>query len=127
MILPSDPSSEDRLRARMAAFDADFQQRVLEYRKAPDRALLARIVEDVIAHHAGAETLATGRAEKGEAVLLIEDLGFDSLALVDLSFQAEEFVDVLIQIEDFAAIKTLADLQAFMQRKAFPPAAESHS
>jgi acyl carrier protein len=120
MTSPSEKTPEDRLREKLAAFDAGFQADVLEYQKVPKPETLARIVRGVIAHHAGADALAAKTAEKGEGVLLIEDLGFDSLALVDLSFQAEEFVGIVIQIEDFAAIKTLGDLQAFLRRKAFP-------
>lgn len=118
-----DKSPEDRLRDKLAAFNPDFQRLVIEYQKAPSPDSLARIIRGVIAHHVGEEVLTEKSAGKGDAVLLIEDLGFDSLALVDLSFQGEEFVGVVIQIEDFASIKTLGDLLAFMQRKAFPPAA----
>jgi acyl carrier protein len=112
---------EERLREKLAAFDPDFQQTVINYQKASTPDGLAQIVLGVLAHHAG-DTLAEKQAEKGDGVLLIEDLGFDSLALVEISFQAEEFVGIVIQIEDFAGIKTLGDLQGFLRAKAFPAA-----
>jgi acyl carrier protein len=115
-------SPQERLREKLSAFPPDFQQTVFDYQKTPTPEALEQIVLGVIAHNAG-DALLTKRAEKGDAVLLIEDLGFDSLALVELSFQAEEFVGIIIQIEDFAGIKTLADLQGFLRAKAFPASA----
>ncbi len=116
-----DKTPEQRLREKLEAFPPDFQERVLHYKTKPTPEDLAAIVQGVIAYHGG-ETFTTKFAEKGGAVLIVEDLGFDSLTLVDISFQAEEFVDFVIQIPDFADIKTLDDLQAFLRRKIFPAA-----
>ena len=113
---------EQRLREKLEAFPPEFQELVLAYQTTPTPAALEQIVLGVIAYHGG-ENFVTKRAEKGDAVLLVEDLGFDSLALVEISFQAEEFVGFIIQIQDFADIKTLADLQAFLRKKLFPAAA----
>lgn len=107
------------MREKLAAFDPDFQQVVIDYQTKRTPEGLAKIVLGVLTHHAG-EALRAKQAEKGDGVLLIEDLGFDSLALVEISFQAEEFVGIVIQIEDFAGIKTLGDLQGFLRAKAFP-------
>jgi acyl carrier protein len=112
---------EQRLREKLEAFPPEFQQRVLDYKGRPTPEGLALIVHGVMAYHGG-ETFVTKYAEKGGAVLIVEDLGFDSLTLVEISFQAEEFVDFVIQIPDFADIKTLDDLQAFLRRKIFPAA-----
>jgi hypothetical protein len=43
---------EERLLEKLAAFDEQFQQTVLAYKKAPTPAALAAIVQGVIAHHA---------------------------------------------------------------------------
>lgn len=112
---------EQRLREKLEAFPPEFQQLVLDYKAKPTPGSLAQIVTGVIAYHGG-ETFTAKHAEKGGAVLIVEDLGFDSLTLVEISFQAEEFVDFVIQIPDFADIKTLDDLQAFLRRKIFPAA-----
>ncbi len=112
---------EQRLREKLEAFPPEFQRRVLDYKAKPTPADLEAIVLGVMAYHGG-ETFAAKHAEKGGAVLLVEDLGFDSLTLVDISFQAEEFVGFVIQIPDFAGIKTLDDLQGFLRRKIFPAA-----
>jgi acyl carrier protein len=112
-----------RLQEKLEPFPPEFQQRVLAYQARPTPEDLAQIVLGVISYHGG-ENFTARHAEKGGAVLLVEDLGFDSLTLVEISFQAEEFVGFIIQVQDFADIKTLDDLQAFLRRKIFPaPAA----
>lgn len=116
-----DKTPEQRLREKLEAFPPEFQQQVLDYKAKPTPEGLAQVVLGVIAYHGG-ETFAAKHAEKGGQVLIVEDLGFDSLTLVDISFQAEDFVDFVIQIPDFAEIKTLDDLQAFLRRKIFPAA-----
>ncbi|MEY2882163.1 MAG: hypothetical protein RLZZ15_4543 [Verrucomicrobiota bacterium] len=122
MTPPTAKSPEERLRDKLEAFPPEFQALVLAYRAAPAPAALAEIVLSMIRFHGG-ENFTAKFAEKGEQVLLIEDLGFDSLTLVEISFQAEEFVGFVIQVEDFAALATLADLQAFLRGKIFPSAA----
>lgn len=113
---------EERLREKLEAFPPEFQQLVLDHHKTPTPDSLAQIVLGVMAYHGG-ENFTHLYAEKRDAVLLVEELGFDSLTLVEISFHAEEFVGFVIQIEDFAAIKTLGDLQAFLRTKIFPESA----
>lgn len=118
-----DKTPEERLREKLEAFPEEFRQLVLDYQREKSPEALERIVQGVMSYHGG-ENFAAKLAEKGGDVLIVEDLGFDSLTLVEISFQAEEFVGFIIQIEDFANIKTLADLQGFLRRKIFPaPAA----
>ncbi len=115
-------TSEERLREKLEAFPVEFQNLVLAHKAAPSPATLSEIVLGVIQHHSG-DVFTAKFAEKGDALLLVEDLGFDSLTLVEISFHAEEFLGYIIQIEDFAHIKTLGDLQGFLRKKLFPEAA----
>ena len=117
-------TAEERLRQKLEAFPADFQELVLAHRAHPSPESLAQIVSGVMAFHGG-DTYTQKFAEKGNDALLVEDLGFDSLTLVEISFHAEEFVGIIIQVEDFAAIKTLGDLQGFLRGKLFPDAASA--
>lgn len=110
---------EERLREKLEAFPPEFQNLVLAHKAKPSPATLAEIVLGVIRHHGG-DVFTTKFAEKGDALLLVEDLEFDSLTLVEISFHAEEFLGYIIQIEDFAQIKTLGDLQGFLRKKLFP-------
>jgi acyl carrier protein len=116
-----DQPQEDKLREKLEPFPPEFQAQVLAYRRAPSPNGLEAIVRGILDYHGG-EIFREQHALKQDGVRLVEDLGFDSLALVDLSFQAEEFIGVVIQLEDFPKIKTLGELQAFLRAKAFPAA-----
>lgn len=122
MTQPIEKTPEQRLREKLEAFPEAFQQLVLAHQKAPTPDSLAQIVLGVMTFHGG-DNFTTLHAEKGDALLLVEELGFDSLTLVEISFHAEEFVGFVIQIEDFAKIKTLGDLQEFLRGKIFPATA----
>lgn len=122
MTAPTEKTPEERLAAKLEPFPAEFQQLIREFRAERTPAGLARIVIGMLEYHGG-DTFRSKHAVKGDEVLLIEDLGFDSLALVELSFQAEDFIGVVIQLEDFPKIRTLADLQSFLREKCFPAAA----
>jgi acyl carrier protein len=112
-------NEQDKLRDKLEAFPVDFRELVWSYRRAPTPGGLEKIAVGLLAHHGGELFKAKYAAKDGE-VRLVEDLGFDSLALVDISFQAEEFVGIIIQLEDFPQIRTLRELQAFLCAKAFP-------
>lgn len=117
----SEKTPEQRLQEKLEAFPPEFQQLVHAYKAQPSPELLAPVIVGVIAYHGG-DNFTAKHAEKGGAVLLVEDLGFDSLTLVEISFQAEDFVGFIIQPQDFADLKTLDDLQAFVKGKLFPAA-----
>ncbi len=47
---------------------------------------------------------------------LVEDLGIDSLDLVAVFLQVQDEFDVVIEDDDVAALKTVADLAAYVHR-----------
>jgi acyl carrier protein len=111
--------SEEKLREKLEAFPADFQEAVLRYHATPNADILDQIVHGLLHYHVG-EDFEELHGQKGGDVLLVEDLQIDSLTLVEISFQAEDFVGYAIQIEDFEQIHSLADLQTFLRQEVFP-------
>ncbi|HVS51207.1 MAG TPA: acyl carrier protein [Opitutaceae bacterium] len=124
MTAAPEKTPEEKLREKLEPFPPEFQELIWDYRRTRTAATLEKIVRGMLEYHGG-DVFRTKYAEKQDGVLLVEDLGFDSLALVEISFQAEEFVGIVIQLEDFPKIKTLGDLQAFLREKSFPAAAAS--
>jgi acyl carrier protein len=124
MTAAPDKTPEEKLREKLEPFPPEFQDLIWEYRRNRTPAGLEKIVHGMLAYHGG-DVFREKYAEKQDGVLLVEDLHFDSLALVEISFQAEEFVGIVIQLEDFPKIKTLGDLQAFLRAKSFPAAPAS--
>lgn len=53
---------------------------------------------------------------------LIDDLGFDSLAITEVVFFTEDLFGITISNEEIIQVRTLADLRGFIQRKVGLPA-----
>jgi len=75
-----------------------------------------RIIEQLkaILHHS------TGKQIDGDAMSLdcpMESLGFDSLTVLDLLYDIQQDFNVQFETEELAAVKTIADLVTFLERK----------
>jgi acyl carrier protein len=49
--------------------------------------------------------------------LLMDELGFDSLAIAELVFGTEDLFDVRISNEEVLQVRSIDDLRAFIRRK----------
>ena len=73
------------------------------------------ILEDFIPH-----TPATPMSELPLTSRLIEDLGFDSLAITEVVFFTEDLFGITISNEEIIQVRTLEDLRGFIFRKVTP-------
>jgi acyl carrier protein len=74
--------------------------------------LVLAILEDFIP-----KTPATPLAQMPGDTRLIDDLGFDSLAITEVVFFTEELFDITISNEEIIQVRTLDDLRGFIRAK----------
>lgn len=60
---------------------------------------------------------APDRETLGEGLRLVEDLGFDSLAVAETVFFFEDLFNVTIQTQEILSLHTVGELQAFVERR----------
>ena len=75
------------------------------------------ILDDFIPRHAAAPLAALPGATR-----LIDDLGFDSLAITEVVFFTEDLFGINITNEEIIQVRTLDDLRGFIRRKVAVPA-----
>jgi acyl carrier protein len=93
----------------------EAQARWLEHR---DPAALDAVVLAVVAfHRPRREGSPAGEAALPDSARLIDDLGYDSLALAEVVFFVEDLYQVTISNEDLKAIATVADLRAYVRAR----------
>jgi acyl carrier protein len=100
--------------ARFPAPVREAYERFVAHRQPADlHIVIDAALQDFRPKNRTAGTPAPLRAESR----LIEDLGFDSLAVAETVFFFEDLFQITIQNQDILALQTVADLHAFVERK----------
>jgi acyl carrier protein len=86
------------------------------FRANGDVAALDPLIFAILEHYAPRERTRP-LAEYPGSALLVEDLGFDSLAITEVVFFTEELFEITIANEEILAVRSLDDLRAFIQTK----------
>ncbi|MBS0478865.1 MAG: acyl carrier protein [Verrucomicrobia bacterium] len=110
MTLPTSP--EQKLRSLPAPARAAYQR----FKDNGDPAALDEVIMAILADfipRAQAGLLATATGESR----LIEDLGFDSLAITEVVFFTEDLFGISIGNQELVQIRTLDELRQFVRKK----------
>lgn len=110
--LPPASDQEDRIRHLSAEAQAAFRRFQAEGDAAGLDPVVLSILEDFIPH-----TTAVPLAQQPGETRLIEDLGFDSLAITEVVFFAEDLFGITISNDEIIQVRTLDDLRGFIRRK----------
>ena len=103
---------EDRIKHLPAEARAAFHQ----FRADGDPAALDPVIFAILADFIP-RTPATPLAEMPGDTRLIDDLGFDSLAITEVVFFTEDLFGISITNEEIIQVRTLADLRGFIHAK----------
>lgn len=109
---PPAPEQEDRIKHLPADARAVFQRFQAEGDPAGLDPVILAILEDYIPL-----SPAVPLAQLPGTTRLIEDLGFDSLAITEVVFFAEDLFGITITNEEIIKVGTLDDLRGFIRTK----------
>ena len=101
----------------LASFSPVVRDAHARWLDARDPAALAAVVLAILAYHRPDRAQLANPDDLPDSARLIEDLGFDSLALAEIVFFIEDLYKVSISNDDLRRIATVADLRAFVLEK----------
>jgi acyl carrier protein len=99
----------------LARFPADVLEAYQRYRTKGDAGAVEAVVVAAVVDYRPA---CPGPAPSvADATRLVEDLGYDSVAVAELVFFLEDLFDVTLSNDDLAHVRTMADLRSCVNRK----------
>lgn len=115
----SSASAADKIRQLSEPAQAAFRA----FQAGGEAAALDPLILGVLEYYAPRRP-ATPFAEMPGSTRLMDDLGFDSLAITEIVFYFEDLFEIRIANEEILAVRTLDDLRTFVRSKL---AARAHS
>ncbi len=104
----------------LAGYSAETVEAAERFFRGGDAEALDRLVTGVIAYHRPSKPddgAKEGGALEGSA-RLVEDLGFDSLAMVEMSFLLDELLGLKLSDEEMRALRTIDDVRGVVRTRA---------
>lgn len=113
---PDLPPLDDRLKEKLEGLSAEAQAAYHSFRDTGDTDMLDRAVAGAIGFLVPGAGPAAAAAVADDAHL-IDDLGFDSIAMTELVFLAEDIFGIAIADEEIRTLGTVAEVKAFMRAR----------
>jgi acyl carrier protein len=109
------PAPQDPPSAALARFPAEVLEAFQRYRSKGDAGAVEAVVIAAAVDHRPA---GSGPAQPvSDASRLLEDMGYDSVAVAELVFFLEDLFEMTISNDDILAVRTIGDLRACVIRK----------
>lgn len=113
----SSSSNSDNAEATLERhFPDSVRDAYREFKQTKNADCADTVVLGVVADHLPGKKLPDGAAPSDQ-LSLIEDLGFDSIAITEMVFFLEDLFRVRISNEEILSVRTLGDLRSFVRRK----------
>ena len=109
---PGTPPVLDKLRRLPPSISLDFQS----FQSSGDEAALTRVIIAALSDHAPDK--ARNVKNWSDDTRLVEDIGFDSLAIAETVFFFEDLFQISISNEEIMQLKTVGELRIFVVAKA---------
>jgi acyl carrier protein len=109
-ILPSQPPNP-----ALARFPAEVLEAYQRYRSHGDRNAVEAVVIAAVVDYRPSGLGAV--ASVNDSTRLIEDLGYDSVAVAELVFFLEDLFDLTLTNDDILGVRTIAELRSCVNRK----------
>jgi acyl carrier protein len=101
----------------LASFPPAVREAHARWLDARDLDALDAVVLAIVVFHQPSQTRATSPTPPPDSAHLIQDLGYDSLALAEVVFFFEDLYQVTISNDDLRTLLTVADLRAYVRAK----------
>ncbi|MFH1496418.1 MAG: acyl carrier protein [Verrucomicrobiota bacterium] len=109
--------------ASLAHFPPDIRQAHARWLATHDPDALDLVIEAVVARHLPGREPGQPLARLDDSARLIDDLGYDSLAIAEIVFFIEDLYGVAISNQDLRSIRTIGELRGFTRQRIAAPAA----
>lgn len=103
--------------AQLSRYPVEAREAYARFRETADPESLRTIVAAAVRDFMPKRSLKAVQIELKDEMRLMEDLGYDSLAVAETVFFFEDLFKVRIRKEEMLAVRTLGELHAFVNRK----------
>jgi acyl carrier protein len=113
----STTSSNSNAQSPLARFPQEVQAAYERFLAAPSPGDLQIVVQAALRDFMPKRNALPATVPLTEELRLVEDLGFDSLAVAETVFFFEDLFNVTIQTQEILSLRTVGELQEFVGRK----------
>ena len=114
---PSQSGAPDAMNTLVRHFPAEVQEAFNRFRNLHSPADADIVVLAIVLDHMPKKSAARAAGTPADAQKLIEDLGFDSIAITEMVFFLEDLFQVRITNDEILRVRTVGDLRAFIREK----------
>ena len=114
---PNSSGAPDAASTLVNHFPAEVRDAFARFRTNRSSADADVVVLAVVLDHQPAVAKPSSSGRPADSSKLVEDLGFDSIAITEMVFFLEDLFDVRIANDEILRVRTVGDLRAFIREK----------